>query len=94
MTAARGSGALDLPELAGGTLSCYNLYAWTAPDTGYSRVLFNGGVFQPTGTSLNNAFDEVKIGAAPAIIDTALAKDGLFTLSAVLTGADTTDVER
>ncbi|MDD4441682.1 MAG: autotransporter-associated beta strand repeat-containing protein [Kiritimatiellae bacterium] len=85
------AGCTGTVELAGGTLSCYNLYAWTSPDTGYSRVLFNGGVFQPTGTSLNNAFDEVKIGAAPAIIDTTLAQDGLFTLSAVLTGADTSD---
>ncbi len=41
---AMNAGCTGTVELAGGVLSCYNLYAWTSPATGYARVLFNGGV--------------------------------------------------
>jgi len=88
---AMNAGCTGTVELAGGVLSCYNLYAWTSPATGYARVLFNGGVFQPTGPIMSDNFDEIKIGAAPAIFDTSFAENERFSLEAVLTGADTSD---
>jgi autotransporter-associated beta strand protein len=86
-----GAGSTGTVELAGGVLSCQNLYKWTSPATGYGRMLFNGGVYRPFGGGLNNSFNECKIGAGPAILDTSLVTADAYALDAVLTGADVTD---
>lgn len=86
-----GAGSTGTVELAGGVLTCQNLYKWTSPATGYARMLFNGGVYRPFGGQLNNNFNEIKIGEGPAILDTSLVTADYYALDAVLTGADVTD---
>ena len=85
-----GAGNTGTVELAGGELTVKRLYSFNTAS--YSRVLFNGGVFKPTGGGLDTTIDAVRIGAAPAIFDTSLwAGSAPFALSAALAGADVTD---
>ena len=85
-----GVGNTGTVELAGGALTVKRLYSYNTAS--YSRVLFNGGVFKPTGSGLDTTIDSVRIGAAPAIFDTSLwAGTDIFAVSASLAGADVTD---
>lgn len=86
-----GAGSTGTVELAGGVLVVQNLYNWTADPAGYGRMLFNGGVFRPFGGGMNNNFDEIKIGDGPAVFDTSLVTANAYNLSAVLTGAGSSD---
>ena len=58
------AGATGTVELAGGTLTAQNVYKLNA--SGYARVLFDGGIYRPTGGAFTG-MDVAEIGDGPAI---------------------------
>ncbi|HNX33163.1 MAG TPA: autotransporter-associated beta strand repeat-containing protein [Kiritimatiellia bacterium] len=82
------AGCTGTVELAGGMLTAQNIYKLNAG--GYSRILFNGGVFRPTGGGLSG-IDSVKIGDGPAIFDTSLYSGTGYNLAQSLSGVGATD---
>ncbi len=85
---AANAGCTGTVELAGGTLTAQNIYKLNAG--GYGRILFNGGVFRPTGGGLNG-IDSAKIGDGPAVFDTSLYSGTGYNLAQSLSGVGATD---
>jgi autotransporter-associated beta strand protein len=73
------NGSHSVLRLHGGVIRANNI---TATATGDEHIVFNGGVFQPTGTgqSLVNAFTSAVVSTNGACFDTSLASGGLYTL--------------